>query len=126
MSPAVIVDAVRTPIARASADEGFFRDMRADDLSALLLRALIERNGFEPQLIEDVKWGCVQQQGEQGLNVARNAVLIAGLPVEIGGVTIHRKCASSLCAINNAAMSILAGCEDVQIAGGSSTCTTFR
>jgi acetyl-CoA acyltransferase len=69
-------------------------------------------------LIEDVKWGCVQQQGEQGFDIARNAVLIAGLPVEIGGETINRNCASGLCALNNAAMSIMSGCEDVQIAGG--------
>jgi acetyl-CoA acyltransferase len=118
MGSAVIVDAVRTPIAKASPEEGFFRDVRADDLSASLLRALIDRTGIEPRLIEDVKWGCVQQQGEQGLDIARNAVLIAGFPVEVGGETINRNCASGLCALNNAAMSILAGCEDVQIAGG--------
>ncbi len=118
MSAAVIVDAVRTPIAKASSDEGFLRDVRADDLSAFLINSLIERGGLDPRLVEEVKWGCVQQQGEQGWNVARNAVLIAGLPIETGGETINRNCASSLCAINNAAMSILAGCEDVQIAGG--------
>jgi acetyl-CoA acyltransferase len=118
MNSAVIIDAARTAIAKASPTEGFFRDTRADDLSAALLVALASRNGVEPRLIEDVKWGCVQQQGEQGVNLARNAVLIAGWPVEVGGETIQRNCASSLCAINNAAMSILAGCEDVQIAGG--------
>ena len=118
MNSAVIVDAVRTPIAKASAEEGFFRDVRADDLSASLMTALINRTGIEPRLIEDVKWGCVQQQGEQGVDIARNAVLIAGLPVEVGGETINRNCASSLCALNNAAMSIRAGCEDIQFAGG--------
>lgn len=118
MSSAVIVDAIRTPIAKASPDQGYFRDVRADDLSASLLQTLVERTGIEPRLIEDVKWGCVQQQGEQGFDIARNAVLIAGLPVEIGGETINRNCASGLCAINNAAMSIMAGCENVQIAGG--------
>ena len=118
MTTAVIVDALRTPIAKASAEEGFFRDVRADDLSAQLLNALLKRTGLEPRLVEDVKWGCVQQQGEQGVDVARNAVLIAGWPVHVGGETINRNCASSLCAINNAAMSILAGCEDVQVAGG--------
>ncbi len=118
MSSAVIVDAVRTPIAKASPDEGFFRDVRADDLSASLLQSLLNRTGLEPRLLEDVKWGCVQQQGEQGVDIARNAVLIAGLPVEVGGETINRNCASSLCALNNAAMSVLAGCEDIQIAGG--------
>ena len=118
MNSAVIVDAVRTPIAKASPDEGFFRDVRADDLSASLMTAIIQRTGIEPRLVEDVKWGCVQQQGEQGVDIARNAVLIAGLPVEVGGETINRNCASSLCALNNAAMSILAGCEDIQFAGG--------
>lgn len=118
MNSAVIVDAVRTPIAKASPDEGFFRDVRADDLSAFLLNKIVERTGIDPHLIEDVKWGCVQQQGEQGVDVARNAVLIAGLPVTVGGETINRNCASGLCAINNAAMSIRAGCEDIQIAGG--------
>lgn len=118
MRSAVIVDAVRTPIAKASPEEGFFRDVRADDLSASLIKALLDRTGIEPRLLEDVKWGCVQQQGEQGLDIARNAALIAGLPVEVGGETINRNCASSLCALNNAAMSILAGCEDIQIAGG--------
>ena len=118
MNSAVIVDAVRTPIAKASPDEGFFRDVRADDMSASLMNALVKRSGIDPRLVEDVKWGCVQQQGEQGVDIARNAVLIAGLPVEVGGETINRNCASSLCALNNAAMSIMAGCEDVQIAGG--------
>ncbi|NOS72082.1 MAG: acetyl-CoA C-acyltransferase [Verrucomicrobia bacterium] len=118
MTTAVIVDALRTPVAKASAEDGFFRDVRADDLSAQLLNALVNRAGLEPRLVEDVKWGCVQQQGEQGVDIARNAVLIAGWPVQTGGETIHRNCASSLCAINNAAMSILAGCEDVQVAGG--------
>jgi len=65
-----------------------------------------------------VRWGCVQQQGEQGFDVARNAALVAGLPIETGGVTVNRNCASSLQAINDAAMSIAAHCEDVQIAGG--------
>ncbi len=82
------------------------------------MNALIGRTGIDPKLIEDVRWGCVQQQGEQGFDVARIAALIAGLPVEVGGVTINRNCASSLQAINDSAMSIAAECEDVQIAGG--------
>jgi acetyl-CoA acyltransferase len=118
MRNAVIIDAVRTPVARASADKGYFRDVRADDLSAHVMKALIERAKVEPNLIEDVRWGCVQQQGEQGFDVARIAGLIAGLPIETGGVTVNRNCASSLSAINEAAMSVAAGCEDVQIAGG--------
>ena len=118
MNSAVIVDAVRSPVAKASAEEGFFRDVRADDLSAFMMQTLVQRTGIDPHLIEDVKWGCVQQQGEQGVDIARNAVLIAGLPMEVGGETINRNCASSLCALNNAAMSIMAGCEDIQIVGG--------
>jgi len=115
---AVVIDAVRTPIGRASADKGIFRDVRSEDLSAHVMRAVVERTGIEPGLIEDVRWGCVQQQGEQGFDVARIALLAADLPVETGGVTINRNCASSLQAINDSAMSIAAGCEDVQIAGG--------
>lgn len=118
MPTAVIVDAVRTPIAKASADSGYFRDVRADELSASLLKSLVERTGIEPQLIEDVRWGCVQQQGEQGYDIGRIAVLMADLPIEVGGVTINRNCASSLQAINDCAMSIMSGQEDVQIAGG--------
>jgi acetyl-CoA acyltransferase len=114
----VVIDAVRTPIGRASADKGIFRDARAEQLSAYVMRAVVERTGIEPRLIEDVRWGCVQQQGEQGFDVARVAALAADLPVETGGVTINRNCASSLQAINDSAMSIAAGCEDVQIAGG--------
>lgn len=118
MKTAVIVDAVRTPIAKASTDAGYFRDVRADELSAGLLKALVERTGIQPQLIDDVRWGCVQQQGEQGYDVGRIAVLMADLPIEVGGVTINRNCASSLQAINDCAMAIMAGVEDVQIAGG--------
>ena len=118
MKTAVIIDAVRTPVGRASSDKGYFRDVRAEDLSAQVMRAIVERTGIEKRLIEDVKWGCVQQQGEQGFDVARIASLAADLPIEAGGVTINRNCGSSLQAINDAAMSIISGCEDVQIAGG--------
>ena len=118
MSSAVVIDAIRTPISRADARTGWFRDVRSDELSAGLISELVNRTGIDPALIEDVRWGCVQQQGEQGYDIARIAVLMAGLPIETGGVTINRNCASSLQAINDAAMSIMAGCEDVQIAGG--------
>jgi acetyl-CoA acyltransferase len=118
MQNAVVIDAVRTPIGRASADKGYFRDVRSEDLSAHVIRAIVERTGIDPKLIEDVRWGCVQQQGEQGYDVARIAALVAGLPEETGGVTINRNCASSLQAINDAAMSVAAGCENVQIVGG--------
>jgi len=118
MSSAVVIDAIRTPIGRADGREGCFRDVRADELSAGLISELVARTAIDPALIEDVRWGCVQQQGEQGYDIARIAVLMAGLPIETGGVTINRNCASSLQAINDSAMSIMAGCENVQIAGG--------
>ena len=118
MSHAVIVDAVRTPVGRASAEKGIFRDVRAEDLSAHVLKALIERTGIDPRCIEDVRWGCAMQQGEQGFNLARIASLIAGLPDSCGGATVNRLCGSSLQSLHDAALSIAGGCEDVQIAGG--------
>ena len=119
MSQAVIIDAVRTPIGRASSDKGYFQNVpRMTSLSAFVIQSLVKRTGIDPAAIEDVRWGCVQQQGEQGFDIARIAAMIAGLPKETAGVTINRNCASSLSAINEAAMSIAAGCEDVQIAGG--------
>ncbi|WP_435006668.1 acetyl-CoA C-acyltransferase [Tundrisphaera lichenicola] len=118
MRHAVVIDAVRTPIARASSDKGYYRDVRSEELSAHVMQALLRRTSIDPKLIEDVRWGCVQQQGEQGFDIARIASLVAGLPIEAGGVTINRNCGSSLQAINDAVMSIRSGCEDVQIAGG--------
>jgi len=118
MTNAVITHAIRTPIGKASSDKGMFRDRRADDLSADLMKRLVDDSGIDPLLIGDVRWGCVQQQGEQGFDIARNAALIAGLPIEVGGVTVNRLCASSLQAVNDCAMNIAAGFEDVQIAGG--------
>src|SRR5258707_3373676 len=118
MKTAVIIDAVRTPVGRASAEQGYFRDVRAEDLSAHVIRALVNRTGIDPHLVEDVRWGCVQQQGEQGFDIARIAALAADLPVETAGVTINRNCASSLQAINDAAAAIAAESADVQVAGG--------
>jgi acetyl-CoA acyltransferase len=118
MRHAVVVDAVRTPIGRANADKGIFRDVRADDLSADLMAALLERVGIPAALVEDIHWGCVKQQAEQGYNVGRMSSLIAGLPIETGAATVNRLCGSSLQAINQAAQSIAAECEDIQIAGG--------
>ena len=118
MRQAVIVDAVRTPIGRAHAEKGLYRDVRADDLSAHVIKALIERTHIDPAEIEDVAWGNVKQQGEQGFCIARNAALLAGLPVESAGVTVNRNCGSSLQALNQAAHSIMAGFEDVHVVGG--------
>jgi acetyl-CoA acyltransferase len=118
MRSAVVLDAVRTPIGRAHPEKGMFRDVRADELSADLITALLQRTGLEPALVEDIHWGCVKQQDEQGFNIARIASLIAGLPIETAACTVNRLCGSSLQALHQAAMSIAAGCEDVQIAGG--------
>ncbi|QDU80092.1 3-ketoacyl-CoA thiolase [Polystyrenella longa] len=118
MKQAVVIDAVRTPVAKASPDKGNFRDVRAEDLSAHAIKSLVERSGIDPHLVEDVKWGCVQQQGEQGYDVGRIASLIAGLPIEVAGVTVNRNCGSSLTALNDAAMYIAAANDDIQIVGG--------
>jgi acetyl-CoA acyltransferase len=118
MHKAVVIEALRTPIARAHPEKGFFREVRADDLSADLMTALLKKTGVPAADIEDIQWGCVKQQDEQGFDIARIAALIAGLPVEVGGSSVNRLCGSSLQAINTAAMSIAAECEDVQIAGG--------
>jgi acetyl-CoA acyltransferase len=118
MRRAVVIDAVRTPIGRAHPEKGMYRDTRADDLSADLLAALLDRVEIPAALVEDVHWGCVKQQGEQGFNIGRMASLIAGLPLQTGAATVNRLCGSSLQAVNQAAQSIAAGCEDIQIAGG--------
>ncbi len=118
MKTPVIVDAVRTPIGRAHADRGIFRQVRADDLAAEVVRVLIERTGIDPAAIEDVLLGCVQQQGEQGFNVARFVSLMADLPTDVAAATVNRLCGSSLQALNQAAHAIMAGAEDVHVIGG--------
>lgn len=118
MKSAVIVDCCRTPIGRAHAEKGVFRDVRSDDLAVEVVRTLVERSGVDPAAIEDLVLGNTQQQGEQGLNVARAVGLMAGLPVESGGATVNRLCGSSLQALAQASHAILAGAEDVQIVGG--------
>ena len=118
MRNAVIIEAVRTPIGRAHPEKGMYRDVRADDLSADLMKALVDKAKIPAAAIEDIHWGCVKQEGEQGFDVARMASLIAGFPIEVCGATVNRNCGSSLQAINQAAQSIAASCEDIQIAGG--------
>ena len=118
MKTPVVIDCVRTPIGRAHKDKGYYRDTRSDDLAVGVVRALLERTGIDPTEIEDVVFGNVQQQGEQGFNVARNVALMAGLPLKTAGTTVNRLCGSSLQALNQAAHSIIAGAEDVQIVGG--------
>ncbi|MEW4565649.1 acetyl-CoA C-acyltransferase FadA [Bremerella sp. JC770] len=118
MNQAVIIDCLRTPIGRAHPERGYYRDVRSDDLAVHCVQALVERTGIDPTEIEDVLFGNTQQTLEQGLNVARIIGLTAGLPVSAAGATINRLCGSSLQAINQAAHSIIAGGEDVQIVGG--------
>jgi acetyl-CoA acyltransferase len=118
MKQAVIVDCVRTPIGRAHKEKGIYREVRSDDLATSVVKAIVERTAIDPAEIEDVVLGNTQQQGEQGFDVARSVALMAGLPIETGGATVNRLCGSSLQAINQAAHSIMAGFEDVQIVGG--------
>ncbi len=119
MREVVIVDGVRVPIGKAGKDKGYYKDIRADDLGAMCIRRLLEKNPkLDPKEIEDVVWGCANQTGEQGLNVGRMIGLLSGLPVEVAGTTIDRQCGSSLQAVNFAAQEIMTGAGEVAIAGG--------
>ncbi|MBX7074298.1 MAG: thiolase family protein [Pirellulales bacterium] len=115
MSQAVIIDAVRTPFARR---DGLFREIRPDTLLSLSLKGLVERTGISPAKIEDVVTGCVTQAGEQGANVGRLAVLLAGFPVEVPAVTLNRMCGSAQQAIHFAAQQAAAGDVDYSIGAG--------
>jgi acetyl-CoA acetyltransferase family protein len=119
-SAAVIVDAVRTPIARRN---GKMADWHPVDLAAEPLRALVERNDVDPALVDDVIMGCVSQTGEQALNVGRNALLAAGFPDTVPGTTVDRQCGSSQQAIHFAAQGVMAGAYDVVIAAGVESMT---
>src|ERR1700738_597794 len=116
MNEAFICDAIRTPIGRYG---GVLSTVRTDDLGAVVLRELMKRNpGLEPTAIGDVIMGCANQAGEDKRNVARMSALLAGLPVEVPGVTLNRLCGSGLDAVAGAARMILAGEADVVLAGG--------
>ncbi len=115
MPDAVIVDAVRTPIGALG---GALAAVRPDDLAALVIRTLVERNHLDPALIEEVYLGCANQAGEDNRNVARMATLLAGLPVEVAAVTFNRLCASGLNAVNQAGRAVRLGEGDLFIAGG--------
>ncbi|HVM71452.1 MAG TPA: acetyl-CoA C-acetyltransferase [Anaerolineales bacterium] len=115
MPTPVIIDAIRTPIGALG---GALAAVRPDDLAALVIRTLIERNRLDPARVEEVYLGCANQAGEDNRNVARMALLLAGLPVSVAGVTVNRLCASGLNAVNQAARAIRAGEGDIFIAGG--------
>lgn len=110
-----IIDAIRTPIGALG---GSLASVRADDLAAHVIKTIVERNNLDTALVEEVYFGCANQAGEDNRNVARMAALLAGLPVEVAGVTFNRLCASGLNAVNQAARAIKAGEGDVFIAGG--------
>jgi 3-oxoadipyl-CoA thiolase len=115
MPTPVIVDAIRTPIGALG---GALAPVRPDDLAALVIKTILERNKFDPALVEEVYFGCANQAGEDNRNVARMATLLAGLPVEVAAVTFNRLCASGLNAVNQAARAIKANEGEVFIAGG--------
>ncbi|MGD0020248.1 MAG: acetyl-CoA C-acyltransferase [Candidatus Limnocylindrales bacterium] len=115
-----IVDALRTPFGRYG---GALASVRPDDLAAAVIRALVDRTGIDPAAIEDVILGCANQAGEDNRNVARMALLLAGLPVEVAGLTVNRLCGSGLQAVNSAAHAIAVGDGDVFIAGGVESMT---
>lgn len=120
MRDAVIVDAVRTPIGKRN---GSLAGIHAADLSALVLNALVRRTGVDPGTVDDVMWGCVTQVGDQSSNIGRFAVLAAGWPEHVPGVTINRACGSSQQAVDSAAHAVMAGQYDLVVAGGVETMT---
>ncbi|MGA8943055.1 MAG: thiolase family protein [Thermoactinomyces sp.] len=115
MREAVIIEAVRTPIGRKN---GILSGIRPDELAAVVLKAVVDRAGIFPDIVEDVIMGCVTQTGEQAANIARIAALIAGFPVEVPGTTIDRQCGSSQQAVHFAAQAIISGDMDVVVAAG--------
>ncbi|MBX5456210.1 MAG: 3-oxoadipyl-CoA thiolase [Thermogemmatispora sp.] len=120
MEEAVIVSAVRTPIGRYA---GALKDVRPDDLAALVIAEAVRRAGIEPGSVEDVILGCANQAGEDNRNVARMALLLAGLPIHVAGQTVNRLCGSGLQAINSAAQAIQVGAGDTFVAGGVESMT---
>jgi acetyl-CoA C-acetyltransferase len=118
MANAFILDAVRTPRGRGKAGKGALRGIHPQELLAQTLKELVRRTGVEPEDIEDVVAGCVTQVKEQGANLARNAVLAAGLPDVVTGVTLNRFCGSGLQAANFAAMGVMSGQQDLVVGGG--------
>ncbi len=117
MRDVVVVDAVRTPMGRSKG--GMFRNVRAENLSAEVMKALLRRNPeVDPAQIDDIVWGCVQQTLEQAYNVARFAQLMTEIPKEVSAQTVNRLCGSSMTALHNAAMAVMAGYGEVFLVGG--------
>ncbi len=114
----VIVEAVRTPIGRGHEEKGYYKDVHASTLLAKTYAELIDRAGIDASEVEDVVAGCVQQFGEQGINIGRNAWLEAGLPIETPATTVDRQCGSAQQAVNFAAALVASGVHDVAIGGG--------
>src|SRR3954468_9661505 len=114
----VIVEAVRTPIGRGHEEKGYYKDVHASSLLSRTFAELVDRAGIDASEVEDVVTGCVQQFGEQGLNIGRNAWLEAGLPQEVPATTVDRQCGSAQQAVNFAAALVASGVHDVAIGGG--------
>jgi acetyl-CoA acyltransferase len=112
---AVIVAAVRTPVGKRN---GALSSVQPTDLSGIVLKALAERSGIDPAVVDDVIWGCVSQAGEQSQNIARNSVLGAGWPESVPGTSVDRQCGSSQQAVHFAAAGVISGQYDVVVAGG--------
>jgi acetyl-CoA acyltransferase len=117
MNEAVIVSAVRSPVGRGRKD-GALASVHPIDLSATVMRAALERVNLDPAELDDVLWGCAMPEGAQGLNMARNALLKAGIPVDVPGATINRFCSSGVQTIAMGAQAIMSGMNDAVLAGG--------
>jgi acetyl-CoA acetyltransferase family protein len=120
MATAVIVDVVRTPLGKRN---GRLRNWHSVDLAATTLRALVERNGLDPEIVDDVVMGSVTQVGEQGFNIGRNAVLAAGFPESVCGTTVDRQCGSSQQSVHFVAQGVIAEAYDVAVAAGVESMT---
>src|SRR5687767_12274344 len=114
----VIVEAARLPVGRGHEEKGYYKDVHASNLLATTYSELIKRAGIEPSEVEDVVAGCVQQFGEQGINIGRNAWLEAGLPIETPATTVDRQCGSAQQAVNFGAALVASGVHDVVVGGG--------
>jgi acetyl-CoA acyltransferase len=126
MREVVIVDAVRTPIAKTSSKTSNFRNVRADELSAIVIDALVKRNHVDPKLIDDVIWGCALAAGENGYDLGRTAAILTGWGLNTPGVQLNRFCSSGLQATQFAISTIMSGYADVIISGGAEHATRVK